>query len=104
MLAAALGRSKPRSSGPDAALAYFWRSTISNQRLLTCGDAGVTFRNKDDRRDGADRQRIMTLATGVVRKLCWQGAEPPFSWPMRRIITIDWRASRSGDHTLRRIQ
>jgi len=30
-------------------------------RLLAFGDAGVTMRYKDYRRDGADRQRVMTL-------------------------------------------
>jgi hypothetical protein len=57
---------KPPFAGPEAVLAYLARYThrvaISNQRLLTVGPAGVTFRYKDYRRDGADRQQVMTLA------------------------------------------
>jgi hypothetical protein len=56
---------KPPFSGPEAVLAYLSRYThrvaISNQRLLTFDEAGVTFRYKDCRRDGAARQRVMTL-------------------------------------------
>jgi hypothetical protein len=57
---------KPPFAGPAAVLAYLARYThrvaISNQRLLAFGPAGVTFRYKDYRRDGADRQQLMTLA------------------------------------------
>jgi hypothetical protein len=42
---------------------YTHRVAISNHRLLAFDDAGVTFRYKDYRRDGAGRQRVMTLAT-----------------------------------------
>jgi hypothetical protein len=56
---------KPPFDGPEAVLAYLSRYThrvaISNQRLLAFDEAGVTFRYKDYRRDGADRQRVMTL-------------------------------------------
>ncbi len=56
---------KPPFAGPEAVLAYLSRYThrvaISNQRLLAFDAAGVTFRYKDYRRDGADRQRVMTL-------------------------------------------
>jgi putative transposase/transposase-like zinc-binding protein len=56
---------KPPFSGPEAVLAYLSRYThrvaISNQRLLAFDEAGVTFRYKDYRRDGADRYRVMTL-------------------------------------------
>jgi hypothetical protein len=52
-------------AGPEAVLAYLSRYThrvaISNQRLLAFDEAGVTFRYKDYRRDGADRRRVMTL-------------------------------------------
>ena len=58
---------KPPFAGPEAVLAYLSRYThrvaISNRRLLAFGDAGVTFRYKDYRRDGAERQRVMTLAS-----------------------------------------
>ncbi len=57
---------KPPFAGPEAVLAYLSRYThrvaISNGRLLAFDEAGVTFRYKDYRRDGADRQQVMTLA------------------------------------------
>ena len=50
-----------------AAMAYLSRYThrvaISNQRLLAFDEGGLTFRYKDYRRDGAERQQVMTLAT-----------------------------------------
>lgn len=53
-------------AGPEAVLAYLSRYThrvaISNSRLIAFGNDGVTFRYKDYRRDGADRQQVMTLA------------------------------------------
>jgi Putative transposase/Transposase zinc-binding domain len=57
---------KPPFAGPEAVLAYLSRYThrvaISNRRLIASDEAGVTFRYKDYRRDGADRQQVMTLA------------------------------------------
>jgi hypothetical protein len=57
----------PPFAGPEAVLAYLSRYThrvaISNRRLVAFDDAGVTFRYKDYRRDGGQRQRVMTLAT-----------------------------------------
>ncbi|MER8640779.1 IS91 family transposase [Mesorhizobium sp. M1227] len=54
-------------AGPEAVLAYLSRYThrvaISNSRLIRFDDDGVTFRYKDYRREGADRQQLMTLAT-----------------------------------------
>jgi hypothetical protein len=54
--------------GPEAVLAYLARYThrvaISNSRLIALGDKGVTFRWKDYRADGHERQKIMTLTTG----------------------------------------
>lgn len=54
-------------AGPEAVLAYLSRYThrvaISNRRLVAFEEAGVTFRYKDYRRDGTDRQQVMTLAT-----------------------------------------
>jgi hypothetical protein len=56
---------KPPFSGPKAVLAYLSRYThrvaISNRRLIALDKNGVTFRYKDYRRDGADRQRTMTV-------------------------------------------
>jgi hypothetical protein len=58
---------KPPFAGPEAVLAYLSRYThrvaISNRRLLTFDETGVTFRYKDYRRDAAGRQRVMTLST-----------------------------------------
>ena len=57
---------KPPFTGPEAALAYLSRYThrvaISNRRLIAFDETGVTFRYKDYRRDGPERQRVMTLA------------------------------------------
>ncbi len=36
---------------------------ISNRRNIRFGENGVTVRYNDYRRDGADRQQVMTLAT-----------------------------------------
>ena len=56
---------KPPFAGPEAVLAYLSRYThrvaISNSRLIRFDEAGVTFRYKDYRRNGPDRQQIMTL-------------------------------------------
>ena len=57
--------SKPPFAGPEAVLTYLSRYThrvaISNSRLLRFDDTGVTFRFKDYRRNGAERQQVMTL-------------------------------------------
>ena len=53
-------------AGPEAVLAYLSRYThrvaISNSRLLQFDGSEVTFRYKDYRRSGVDRQQVMTLA------------------------------------------
>ena len=53
--------------GPQAVLAYLSRYThrvaIANSRLIACDRSGVTFRWKDYRAEGRDRQKVMTLAT-----------------------------------------
>ena len=58
--------SKPPFSGPEAVLAYLsrypHRVAISNSRLITLDEHGVTFRYKDYRCDAPDRQRTMTLS------------------------------------------
>ncbi|WP_174544625.1 IS91 family transposase, partial [Novosphingobium subterraneum] len=58
---------KPPFAGPQAVLAYLSRYThrvaISNRRLIGFDETGVTFRYKDYRRDGAERQQVMTLTT-----------------------------------------
>ena len=60
-------------AGPEAVLAYLSRYThrvaISNSRLIAFDESGVTFRYKDYRRDGVERQRTMTLrADEFVRR------------------------------------
>jgi len=56
---------KPPFAGPEAVLAYLSRYThrvaISNSRLISLDEAGVTFRYKDYRRSGRERYRTMTL-------------------------------------------
>ncbi len=58
---------KPPFAGPEAVLAYLSRYThrvaISNRRLIAFDESGVTFRYKDYRLNGEDRQQVMTLAT-----------------------------------------
>jgi hypothetical protein len=49
--------------GARLSLALHSRVAFSNRRLIAFDEAGVTFRYKDYRRDGADRQQVMTLAT-----------------------------------------
>jgi hypothetical protein len=53
-------------AGPEAVLAYLSRYThrvaISNSRLIAFDGNEVTFRYKDYRCSGAERQRVMTLA------------------------------------------
>jgi hypothetical protein len=54
--------------GPQAVLAYLSRYThrvaIANSRLIACDRTGVTFRWRDYRAEGRDRQKLMTLSTG----------------------------------------
>src|SRR5262249_61759927 len=57
--------SKRPFGGPNAVLAYLTRYThrvaISNRRLISVSDAGITFKWKDYRANGRDPQKIMTL-------------------------------------------
>ncbi len=59
---------KPPFAGPEAVLAYLSRYThrvaISNSRLISLDERGVTFRCKDYRRNGAERYQVMTLDAG----------------------------------------
>ena len=54
-------------AGPQAVLAYLSRYThriaISNSRLVSCDERGVTFKWKDYRAKGSSRRKTMTLAT-----------------------------------------
>jgi hypothetical protein len=62
---AALVYAKRPFAGPAAVLAYLSRYThrvaISNSRLISMNDAGVTFRWKDYRATGKTRHKTMTL-------------------------------------------
>ena len=42
---------------------YTHRVAIANSRLIACDRAGVTFRWKDYRAEGRERQKVMTLTT-----------------------------------------
>jgi len=57
---------KPPFARPEAVLAYLARYThrvaLSNSRLVSLDERGVTFRYKDYRRNGRQRFRTMTLA------------------------------------------
>ncbi len=57
---------KPPFAGPEPVLAYLARYThrvaISNSRLVSLDERGVTFRYKNYRRDGQARYRAMTLS------------------------------------------
>jgi hypothetical protein len=59
--------SKRPFGGPEAVLAYLSRYThrvaISNRRLITADEKGVTFKVKDYRIEGPGRYKMMTLAT-----------------------------------------
>jgi hypothetical protein len=59
--------SKRPFGGPQAVLAYLSRYThrvaISNSRLISIDDAGVTFKWKDYRAEGRERQKVMILNT-----------------------------------------
>jgi hypothetical protein len=70
-------------AGPEAVLAYLSRYThrvaISNSRLIRFDESGVIFRYKDYRRNGADRQQVMTLATDeFIRRLLLHVLPPGF--------------------------
>ena len=60
--------SKRPFGGPEEVLRYLARYThrvaISNRRLIACDEKGVTFKWKDYRIEGAERYKVMTLATG----------------------------------------
>ena len=62
--------SKRPFGGAETVLAYLSRYThrvaISNSRLISFDDAGVTFKWKDYRIDGRDRYKVMTLATDEI--------------------------------------
>ncbi len=75
--------SKRPFGGPEAVLAYLSRYThrvaISNSRLIAVNDAGVTFKWKDYRADGRERQKVMTLATGeFIRRFLIHVLPPGF--------------------------
>ncbi len=57
---------KPPFAGPEAVLAYLsrymHRVAVSNRRLISLDESGVTFHYKDYRRASTDRRRTMTLA------------------------------------------
>src|SRR5580704_3803826 len=50
---------------------YTHRVAISNRRLLAFNEASVTFRYKDYRRNGEDRQQVMTASTSSSAASCF---------------------------------
>jgi hypothetical protein len=74
--------------GPQAVLAYLSRYThrvaIANSRLIAFDRTGVSFRWKDYRADGRDRQKIMTLATPQIPDPCPATRLPPHP-PLRPV-------------------
>ena len=101
---------KPPFAGPEAVLAYLSRYThrvaIANRRLISLDEGGVTFRYKDYRSEGADRQRTMTLAADeFIRRFPAarpaQGLPPhPALRPARQRLSQGQR--RQGQGTARR--
>ncbi|CAH2397585.1 hypothetical protein MES5069_1740001 [Mesorhizobium escarrei] len=77
---------KPPFAGPEAVLAYLSRYThrvaISNRRLIRLDESGVTFRYKDYRREGADRQQHPSVPAPCPA--AWLPSHPPL-WPARRL-------------------
>jgi len=74
---------KPPFAGPEAVLAYLSRYThrvaISNSRLIAFDQRGVTLRYKDYRRQGPERQQVMTLATDeFIRRFLLHVLPPGF--------------------------
>jgi hypothetical protein len=59
--------SKRPFGGPEAVLAYLSRYThrvaIANSRLIALDGNGITFKWKDYRAEGCQRQKVMTIAT-----------------------------------------
>lgn len=96
---------KPPFAGPEAVLAYLSRYThrvaISNSRLIRFDDDGVTFRYKDYRRSGADRQQVMTLtADEFIRRFLLHNMPKGF----HRIRHYGLLASGTRKHNLARIR
>jgi hypothetical protein len=86
--------SKRPFGGPKDVLRYLARYThrvaISNRRLISCNDKGVTFKWKDYRLEGRERYKVMTLATHeFIRRFLIHvlpaGFPPhPLLWPARQ--------------------
>ncbi len=74
---------KPPFGGPEAVLAYLSRYThrvaISNNRLISLDDKGVTFKWKDYRAKGRNPWTTMTLATSeFIRRFLIHVLPPGF--------------------------
>ena len=94
-------------AGPETVLAYLSRYThrvaISNSRLLRFDQTGVTFRYKDYRRGGADRQQVMTLTTDEFIRRFLLHVLPP--QPFQRCFASPepWAAPPKGFHRIRHV-
>ena len=63
---------------------YAHRVAISNRRLLALDERGVTFRNKDYRREGAERYRTISCrvaSTASATTACSPAAAVAITWP-----------------------
>jgi hypothetical protein len=52
-----------RAAGPAYRATHAGHLSLQHLKVMSAIEAGVSFRYKDYRRDGADRQRVMTLGT-----------------------------------------
>ena len=79
---------KPPFTGPEAVLAYLARYThrvaISNSRLVSLDQRGVSFRYKDYRRDGQARYGTMTLSADEFIRRFLLHVLPKGFHPLRR--------------------
>ena len=96
---------KPPFAGPETVLAYLSRYThrvaISNSRLLRFDQTGVTFRYKDYRRGGADRQQVMTLAADEFIRCFLLHVLPPQPFQRSFGSPEPWAAPPKGFHRIR---
>jgi hypothetical protein len=85
----------PPATGAEAVLAYLARYThrvaISNSRLVSLDQRGVTFRYKDYRRDGQARFRAMTLAPDEFIRRFLLHVLPKGFHRIRHMWTASWQ-------------
>jgi hypothetical protein len=90
-------------AGPEAVLAYLSRSThrvaISNSRLIAFDQTSVTFRYKNYRCSGVDRQQVMTLAANeFIRRSCCMFCRTGGGRDLRPAPALPLRRRHHGHH------